>query len=39
LGLRPLVPPDEPRYGIIAAQMAESGEWFSLRMADFRYYE
>ena len=39
LGVRPLVPPDEPRYGIIAAQMAESGEWFALRMAEFRYYE
>ncbi len=39
LGVRPLVAPDEPRYGIIAAEMAESGAWFSLRMAGFHYYE
>lgn len=39
LGVRPLVPPDEPRYGIIAAEMAETGHWLSLRMAGFAYYE
>ncbi len=39
VGVRPLVAPDEPRYGIIAAEMAESGEWCSLRMAGFHYYE
>ncbi len=39
LGVRPLVPPDEPRYGIIASEMAQSGNWLSLRMAGFAYYE
>ncbi len=39
VGVRPLVPPDEVRYGIIAAEMAETGQWFSLRMAGFHYYE
>ena len=39
LGVRPLAAPDEPRYGIIAAEMAESGHWFALRMAGFHYYE
>ncbi|MSR29129.1 MAG: phospholipid carrier-dependent glycosyltransferase [Phycisphaerales bacterium] len=39
LGVRPMVPPDEPRYGIIAAEMAETGHWLSLRMAGFHYYE
>lgn len=39
LGVRPLVQPDEPRYGIIAAQMARTGEWTSLQMAGFHYYE
>ena len=39
LGVRPMVQPDEPRYGIIAAEMVESGEWFALRMAGFHYYE
>ena len=39
VAVRPLVSPDEPRYGIIAAEMAESGGWFSLRMAGFHYYE
>lgn len=39
LGVRPMVQPDEPRYGIIACEMVESGEWFALRMAGFHYYE
>ncbi len=39
IGVRPLVSPDEARYGIMAAEMAESGEWFALRMAGFHYYE
>ena len=39
VGVRPMVQPDEPRYGIIAAEMVESGEWFALRMAGFHYYE
>ena len=39
LGVRPLVVPDEPRYGIIPAEMAETGNWLALRMAGFTYYE
>ncbi len=39
LGVRPLSQPDEPRYGIIASEMVETGDWFSLRMAGFHYYE
>lgn len=39
LGIRPLVVPDEPRYGIIPAEMVETGNWFALRMAGFVYYE
>ncbi len=39
LGIRPMVVPDEPRYGIIPAEMVESGNWLALRMAGFAYYE
>ncbi len=39
LGVRPLVVPDEPRYGVIPAEMLEAGNWFSPRMAGFVYYE
>lgn len=39
LGVRPLQVPDEARYGIIPAQMVESGDWLSLRLAGFRFYE
>ena len=39
LGVRPMIQPDEPRNGIIAAEMVESGNWLSLRMAGFHYYE
>ena len=39
LGLRPMVVPDEPRYGIIPAEMVETGNWLALRMAGFVYYE
>ena len=39
LGVRPLVVPDEPRYGIIPAEMVENGNWLALRMAGFVYYE
>ena len=35
LGLRPLIVPDEPRYGIIPAEMVENGNWLALRMAGF----
>lgn len=39
LGTRPAASPDETRYGSIALQMAESGDWLHLRMSGFRYYE
>jgi 4-amino-4-deoxy-L-arabinose transferase len=39
IGVRPLQVPDEARYGIIPAQMVESGDWLSLRLAGFRFYE
>ncbi len=39
LGVRPVLTADETRYGSIAAQMAESGDWLRLRMSGFRFYE
>ena len=39
LGIRPMVVPDEPRYGIIPAEMVESGNWLAMRMDGFVYYE
>jgi len=39
LGVRPMQVPDEARYGIIPAAMVESGDWLSLRLAGFRFYE
>ena len=39
LGIRPLIVPDEPRYGIIPAEMVETGNWLALRMNGFVYYE
>ena len=39
LGVRPLITPDEPRYGAMAADMLASGQWLKLRMAGFTYYE
>lgn len=39
LGIRPLVVPDEPRYGMIPAEMVRSGDWLALRMNGFAYYE
>jgi 4-amino-4-deoxy-L-arabinose transferase-like glycosyltransferase len=39
LGARPVLTADETRYGSIAAQMAESGDWLHLRMSGFRFYE
>ena len=35
LTVRPLVVPDEPRYGIIPAEMVDTGNWLALRMAGF----
>lgn len=39
LGARPLIAPDETRYGLIGWEMASSSDWFLLRMDGFRYYE
>ena len=39
LGIRPLVVPDEPRYGIIPSEMLDGGNWLALRMDGFAYYE
>ncbi len=39
LTVRPLIVPDEPRYGIIPAEMVDTGNWLALRMAGFVYYE
>lgn len=39
LGVRPMITPDEPRYGAMAADMLASGQWLKLRMAGFTYYE
>lgn len=39
LGIRPMVVPDEPRYGIIPAEMVARGDWLSLRMDGFAYWE
>jgi len=39
LGARPMITPDEPRYGAMAQEMLASGDWFTLRMVGFTYYE
>ena len=39
LGARPVLTADETRYGSIAAQMAERGEWLALQMSGFKFYE
>ena len=39
LGSRPVLTADETRYGSIAAQMVERGEWLSLQMSGFKFYE
>ncbi len=39
VGSRPVLTADETRYGSIAAQMVESGNWMSLRMSGFHFYE
>lgn len=39
LGLRPLFIPDESRYGEIAREMVDAGDWLELRQAGLPYYE
>lgn len=39
LGARPVLSADETRYGSIAAQMVESGDWMQLQMSGFLFYE
>ncbi|MFM8640084.1 MAG: phospholipid carrier-dependent glycosyltransferase [Planctomycetota bacterium] len=39
LGVRPMVVPDEPRYGIIPAEMVARGDWLTLRMNGLAYWE
>ena len=39
LGLRPLVMPDEGRYGAIPVEMIETGEWIVPHLMGVRYFE
>ena len=39
LGARPVLTADETRYGSIAAQMAQRGDWLALQMSGFKFYE
>lgn len=39
VGTRPVLSPDETRYGSIAVQMVESGDWLGMRMSGFHFYE
>ncbi|NBQ16202.1 MAG: phospholipid carrier-dependent glycosyltransferase, partial [Proteobacteria bacterium] len=39
LWARPMITPDEARYGAMGADMLTSGDWLKLRMAGFTYYE
>ena len=39
LWARPIITPDEARYGAMGADMLASGDWMKLRMAGFTYYE
>ena len=39
LGLRPMVMPDEGRYGVIPAEMIETGEWVVPHLLGVRYFE
>jgi len=39
LWARPMITPDEARYGAMGAEMLSIGEWFKLRMVGFTYYE
>jgi 4-amino-4-deoxy-L-arabinose transferase len=39
LGNRPMVVPDEMRYGEIAGEMITTGDWVVPRLMEFRYFE
>ena len=39
LGLRPVSVPDEARYGAIASEMIERGDWVALRLGGFHWLE
>jgi hypothetical protein len=39
LGARPLISPAEARYGLVAREMAESGDWIQPRFNHVRFYE
>lgn len=39
LGARPLYKPDEARYGEIAREMVQSGDWVTPRLNGFKYFE
>jgi len=39
ISLRPMVVPDEARYGVIPAEMIETGEWVVPHLAGIRYFE
>jgi 4-amino-4-deoxy-L-arabinose transferase-like glycosyltransferase len=39
LGARPLYKTDEARYGEIAREMAQSGDWVTPRLNGFKYFE
>ncbi len=39
LSIRPLVVPDEARYGVIPAEMLDTGEWIVPHLAGIRYFE